>query len=270
MTGLTDATRNITSRRHPLVQRCRQLAAGRGAADEILLDGEHLVDEAIAAGVRVRAVLARHPDGASASRARNAGAEVHGASADAIAAASPVRSATGIVAIGTWRPADLDVALTASRGITLALVDVQDPGNVGSVIRSADALGAEAVVAAGATADPAGWKALRGAMGSTFRVPVCRAPLDALIDHAGRVNARLVATTIGAGDRLEGARFDQPTVVLLGNEGTGLPDRLLRLAHSLLQVPMRPGVNSLNVAVTAALILYEAGRARRARPEPSR
>ena len=139
---------------------------------------------------------------------------------------------------------------------------MQDPGNVGSVIRSADALGASAVVAAGATADPGGWRALRAAMGSTFRVPVCRATVDALFDAARASQARIVATTVGDGEPLDGLRLDGPAVVLLGNEGAGLPQAVIQRADARVRVPMRAGVNSLNVAVTAALILYAAGRPR--------
>lgn len=255
----------ITSRKHPLVQMCRRLAAGRGDAGDVLLDGEHLLGDAIAAGVRVRAVIAADVDTPVVRRAREAGADVHDASADALDAASPVRTGSGIVAIAEWQPVALDRALTAGSGVALALVDVQDPGNVGSVIRSADALGGAAVIAVGATADPAGWKALRGAMGSTFRVPVSRATLDDLVARARAVRARIVATTAGTGDRLDRARLETPAVILLGNEGTGLPDAAARHAQATWQVPMRAGVNSLNVAVTAALILYEAGRAARSR-----
>ena len=250
----------ITSRRHPLVLACRRIASGRAEDAEILLDGEHLLEDAIAAAVPITAVLTRTPEPLIVSRARAAGAEVHAVTADVIAAASPVRTPTGVVAIARWRPRSLTDVLRCATGLVLALIDVQDPGNVGAVIRSADALGAAAVVAAGATADPAGWRALRAAMGSTFRVPVSQASVDALLDEARTHRTRVVATSAGDGERLDRARLSGLTVVLLGNEGAGLPDDVVRRADARLQVPMRSGVNSLNVAVTAALILYEAGR----------
>jgi TrmH family RNA methyltransferase len=253
--------RTITSRRHPLVLACRQIAAGRGEPGEILLDGEHLVDEALAAQIRVRAVLVRGAE-ELARRAEAAGADVHAVTSDVIAAASPVRTPSGVVAIALWQPQPLIDAFRASTGLAIALVDVQDPGNVGSVIRSADALGASAVVAAGATADPGGWRALRAAMGSTFRVPVCRADVDALFDAARARRARIVATTVADGEPLDSLRLDGPAVVLLGNEGAGLPEAVVRRADARVRVPMRAGVNSLNVAVTAALILYASQRPR--------
>jgi len=254
--------RTITSRRHPLVLACRQIASGRGERGEILLDGEHLVEEALAARVRVRDVLVRGSGDELARRAEAAGAHVHLVTADVMAAASPVRTPSGVVAIAEWQPPPLTDAFRASTALVIALVDVQDPGNVGSVIRSADALGASAVVAAGATADPGGWRALRAAMGSTFRVPVYRADVDALFDAARAHRARVVATTVGDGEPLDGLRLDGPAVVLLGNEGAGLSEAVVRRADARVRVPMRAGVNSLNVAVTAALILYAAGRPR--------
>lgn len=260
MTALMSAPRNITSRRHPLVLACRKIASGRGDRGEILLDGEHLVDEALAARVRVRDVLVRKADAELGRRAEAAGAHVHAVTQDVIDAASPVRTPSGVVAIAEWQPQSLTEALRSATGLVIVLVDVQDPGNVGSVIRSADALGASAVVAAGATADPAGWRALRAAMGSTFRVPVCRADVDVLFDEARARRARIVATTVGDGEPLDRLRLDGPAIVLLGNEGAGLPDAVVRRADARVHVPMRAGVNSLNVAVTAALILYAAGR----------
>ncbi len=269
MSGLT-LTSTITSRRHPLVQRCRRLAAGRGEDAEILLDGEHLLDDAIAAGVRPSEVLARDPASPAAARAAAEGARVYRATTDVLEAASPVRTPSGVVAIAAWRPAALPSLLTAGSGVLLALVDVQDPGNVGSVIRSADALGALGVCAVGATADPGGWRALRGAMGSTFRLPIARAGLDALLEHAERAGARVLATTITDGESIAAASLDGLVVVLLGSEGSGLPPSVVERAEGRLHIPMREGVNSLNVAVAAALILYEAGRDRSASRKPSR
>ena len=256
---VASATR-ISSRQHPIVQACRRTAAGRGDPGTVLLDGEHLVDEAVRARVRVAVLLTRSPESPVVVRAALAGAKVYIGGPGVLEAASPVRSPGEMVAMAHWAPAAITPAILARAGVTVALVDVQDPGNVGSVIRSADALGAAAVAAVGSTADPAGWKALRGAMGSTFHLPVVRGEVAALFDAAKQARARVVATTLHEGEPLEGARLTGPAVVLLGNEGAGLPAAIVQRADARLHVPMRPGVNSLNVAVTAALILYEAAR----------
>jgi RNA methyltransferase, TrmH family len=259
----------ITSRRHPLVLKCRQLAMGRRDDGDVLLDGEHLVSEALDAGVRISALLVGDPGTALAKRAAGAGADVHRAASDVLDAASPVRSSATIVAIGRWATATLEDAVTGRPGLIVALVDVQDPGNVGSVIRSSDAFGAAAVIAGGATADPGGWKALRGAMGSTFHLPVARGPVGAVFAEARRTGARVVATTVDDGEPLGTVALGETTIVLLGNEGAGLPDAVVNQAQHRMHIPMRRGVNSLNVAVAAALILYEASRARRPRTTPA-
>jgi len=143
----------------------------------------------------------------------------------------------------------------------LAAVDVQDPGNFGAIVRSADALGATGVVAAGASADPAGWKALRGSMGSSFRVPVSKATVDDTLAAAKSAGLRVYAAAMD-GVPLDHCDLTGPTMIMLGSEGLGLPPAALGAADDRIAIPMRPGVESLNVAVSAALMLYEARRQR--------
>jgi RNA methyltransferase, TrmH family len=252
----------ITSRQHPVVQRFRRLIAKRREGDGILLDGAHLVAEALDAGVPVEVVLTdgRAPD--LSHRARAAGAAVYAGSAAVLEAASPVRTPTGTVAIASWQPAALSDLFTRTPALVLGLSGVQDPGNAGSVVRSADALGGTGVAMLDGGADPAGWRALRGAMGSTFHLPVARGTTNDLVQAARQAGVRLAATVAAGGERLESVDLRSPIVVLLGNEGAGLAADVVEHADLALTVPMRPGVDSLNVAVTAAVILYEARRQR--------
>jgi RNA methyltransferase, TrmH family len=248
----------ITSRQHPIVQRCRRLASRR-EADSVLLDGEHLVADALTAGLAFQAVIADARHATLAGRAAAAGAIVYDATPAVIEAASPVRSPSGIVAIATWRPLDVPAAL-AKTALAVGLVGVQDPGNTGSVVRSADALGAGAVVLLEGTADAAAWKALRAAMGSTFRIPVARGRLADTVRDA-RARGMTIAATVPHGGRALGAvDLSPPLFVLFGGEGAGLPPDIVAGADLLLTVPMRQGVESLNIAVTAALVMWEARR----------
>jgi TrmH family RNA methyltransferase len=260
----------LTSRQHPIVQAFREAAADPAHAAAVLLDGPHLLAEALAAGVRVTTLLvdsdvlagAARVDRELIDRAAAAGAIVHHATASVIAAASPVRTSSGIVALAEWTPAPVAAACQSSRAFVLALVDVQDPGNVGAAIRSADALGGTGVVAVNATPHPGNWKALRGAMGSTFRLPVARAPHTLLMAEARRAGLHVLATVAQAATPPDRIDLTRPTLVLLGNEGGGLPDSIVADADARVTIPMRQGVSSLNVAVTAALLLYEARRQR--------
>jgi RNA methyltransferase, TrmH family len=251
----------ITSGQHRLVRRFRRLAIRRDD-DAVLLDGEHLVCEALNAGVALEVILTTGQAGAVLDRARAAAVEVHETTPAVLEAASPVQSPSGIVAIGRWQPVAAAEALRNAPSLTLGLVDVQDPGNVGAVIRSADALGASAVLSLDGSADPAGWKALRGAMGSTFRLPVARGTLEDVTQAAREARIPIVATVAEAGTDLTSADLSRPLLVLLGREGSGLDAGVVASADWRLTIPMRAGVDSLNVAVAAALVLWEAGRRR--------
>ncbi len=255
----------ITSRQHPLVQRFRRLARRREDGF-ILVDGEHLVTDALAAGLPFEAVLTDERHAALAKRAKaSGGAPVFEASAPVLEAASPVASPTGLVAIVAWRPRDLADAFHDKR-LTIGLVGVQDPGNVGSVIRSADALGAGGVLLLDGSADPGSWKALRGAMGSTFRIAVGRGRLHDALAIAERRGIPTVGAASARGTSVFEADLTPPALVLLGSEGAGLSDEVMSRVDRTVSIPMGEGVESLNVAVSAALILWESGRRDRGTP----
>jgi TrmH family RNA methyltransferase len=193
---------------------------------------------------------------------RRQGTAVYEATAAVLEAASPVRTSSGIVAIAEWTPALPPRTLEPAPGLAVGIVDVQDPGNVGAIIRSADALGATGVIAVDHAASPSNWKALRGAMGSTFRIPVAQGSLGATLMAARKAGARVVAAVARDAKPATEIDFGQPTLLLLGSEGAGLSEAALNAATDRVTIPMRAGVESLNVAVTAALILYEARRQR--------
>ena len=258
----------ITSRQNPLVTRYRDAARG-DASGPLLLDGVHLVHDAIAAGLHLEAVAittaaradpALHDLLSSVGRASVAVAEVTTAVMDAI---SPVRSSSSIVALAT-RPAPRESAIFDSdRSLAVIVVDVQDPGNVGAIIRVAEAAGATGVLVAGSSADPFGWKALRGSMGSTLRVPIAsHVDVDHAVGVARAAGCRIIATTPRGGRSLSDANLRGPIAILIGGEGPGLPQALLEAADERVTIPMRAPVESLNAAVTAALALYEVRRQR--------
>jgi TrmH family RNA methyltransferase len=267
----------IASRKNPLVLLMRRVAAGdpqeRG---RMLLDGLHLVQEARAAGVAVQTAafatrLLAAPDGEAlrlATTLANVGCRVLQVPDAVMDAMSPVSTPSGVVALAA-RPRHEIASMLPPRmsaPLLCVAVDVQDPGNLGAIVRVAEAGGAAGVIVCGASADPFSWKALRGAMGSAFRVPVVREAQasDALrtLQHAG---VRVLATVPGGRGNQE-SFYDQPLTgacaVLLGGEGPGLPADLLSAADGTITIPMQPPVESLNVAAAAAVIIYEARRQR--------
>jgi TrmH family RNA methyltransferase len=264
--------RTLTSRHHPLVAACRALARARaGEETRLLLDGQHLVVDAVAAGVRLHtlALTARArstPDVARlVERLAGSAVELVEVSEPVMAAMSPVSSPSGIVAIADRPPSSLDRVLSASPALVVAAVDMQEPGNVGAVVRAAEAGGATGAVFCGASADPFGWKALRGSMGSALRLPVAGGvPPQAALDAARAAGLRVVAAVPRHGSAPDSLDLRVPTLLLLGGEGAGLSEALVRQADAGVSIPMRAPVESLNVAVSAALLVYEAARQRQA------
>jgi TrmH family RNA methyltransferase len=255
----------ISSRQNAVVRRFRDVARGRHP-DLMLLDGEHLLSEAVASGIRIEAAgFADRVGAAELMRAAaGSGADVFNVTDQVLAAISPVREPSGVVAIARKRDVSLDDVFARSPALVVILSDVQDPGNVGAAIRAAEGCGATGVVCSDATADPFGWKALRGAMGSTFRLPVVsKQPLDAAIANARARGLRVFATTARDGTPLPDCDLRGPAAILFGSEGLGLPDNVIAAADARMTIPMQPPVESLNVAVAAALVVYEAARQRR-------
>ena len=307
----------IASRKNPLVLQMRRVA--QGDADErgrLLLDGLHLLQEARAAGVplAVAAFSTRLLNAADGQARRFAttlaglGVRVVQVSDPVMEAMSPVSTPSGAVALAARPRHELTALLPPAHvdPFLCVAVGVQDPGNLGAIVRVAEAGGATGVIAAGASADPYGWKALRGSMGSAFRLPIVREPdvgevLRALRTAGVRILASAPpASTAGAappgaappgtappgtassgtassGTASSGtasfgaasaayAFSDQPLTgacaCLLGGEGSGLTDDLVETADGVIAIPMQPPVESLNVAVSAALIVYEARRQR--------
>jgi TrmH family RNA methyltransferase len=243
-----------------LGKRYRAVAAGRGEPGLVLLDGAHLLADAVAAHVEIESVLTdgRHPELTGDLQAR--GIPVFRISHDDLAAASPVRAASGVVALARWQCRSIADVLAAPPRVIVGLVGVQDPGNVGGIIRSAEALGASGLLALDDTADPAGWKALRGAMGSTFRLRVGRGRTTELFSLAGRGGIPIAATVPAGGSSPTPETLAPPLIVLFGAEGRGISDEIVARCDRRITIPMRAGANSLNVGVSAAVILWEANR----------
>jgi TrmH family RNA methyltransferase len=257
----------ISSRQNPAVKRFRELARTPDP-HAVLLDGEHLLEEAIRSRVDISIVACsdRLPEervAALTGRARDAGARMLLVTDDVMKAMSPVKEPSGVVAIAARRAVTIDEALGTPPQLALVLAGIQDPGNVGAIIRVAEACGVTGIVATRHTSDPFGWKALRGAMGSTFRVPVATGMAlgDAVVE-ARRHGTRVLAAVPRDGTPLPRADLRGPVAALLGGEGGGLPQDAIDLADEHLTIPMRPPVDSLNVATAAALIVYEASRQR--------
>ena len=255
----------ITSRQHPIVKEFRELARGGGPL--MLLDGWHVLGEAVNAGIAVQTVAVCGPPTADEQtlidRAVRANARIVAVSGSVLNALSPVNSPTGVVASARKPVADAASLLTPPPALVLAAFGVQDPGNSGALIRSASAAGATGVIVDEATADPWSWKAVRASMGSVFHLPVIRTrnPIVTLSQWKAS-GLSVIAAMPRGGTPMHDMDLTRPVAILLGGEGPGLSADVLEAADARISISMHGAVESLNVAVAAALILFEAKRQR--------
>lgn len=166
----------------------------------------------------------------------------------------------GLAAIVRWQPTDLRMVEPAPDATYLAVDDVRDPGNLGTLVRTADSLGASGVIIHAGT-DPGHPSAVRASLGTIFRLPIYTAPtLNELFYWTSRNGIAVVGTSASGSLPLWDAQVAVPTVVLVGNEGEGLSEETLERCDVLVNIPMAGTASSLNVSVAAGIVLYELRR----------
>ena len=274
----------LTSIRSPRVKAARQLAkrALRQRARQFLAEGPQAVGEALAAGVVTQLFVT------AAAQARYAGliglaagqgADVHAVSGEVMTELAQTITPQGVLAVCQFIDVDLDQLTgecSAGPGgsggrppglaLVVVLANVRDPGNAGTVLRTADAAGAGGVIFAGSSVDPYNSKCVRASAGSLFHLPVVTGPpvADAVRALRGR-GLRVLAADGGAGTTLDDLQqaglLSQPTAWLFGNEAWGLPGDVLDLADDAVAVPIYGRAESLNLAAAAAVCLYASARA---------
>jgi TrmH family RNA methyltransferase len=261
----------VRSLQHPAVKEARRLeadAAERQGAGLAVAWGRHLALEALEAhaGITralVSSALEEDAEGRSLTAALAAGGirtlQVTAAVLDSIALGAGDQGVLLVVRRPRW---DLDAILARKPILLLAAHGVQDPGNLGTMRRTAQGLGAAGLLALEGCADPFSSRALRSAMGAAFRFPTPRLGTAAVLQALRGAGCALVAAD-PQGDRLPSeAPLRGPAAILVGSEGRGLPPDLLHAAAVRVRIPMSGGSESLNVAAAAAVLLYEARRQR--------
>jgi RNA methyltransferase, TrmH family len=274
----------LTSIRSPRIKAARQLAkrALRQRAREFLAEGPQAVGEALAAGGVVTQLFVT-----AAAQARYAsliglaagqGADVHAVSGEVMTELAQTITPQGVLAVCRFIDVPLDQLSTDAAGgsggrppgpilaLAVVLANVRDPGNAGTVLRTADAAGAGGVIFAGSSVDPYNSKCVRASAGSLFHLPVVTGPPVADAVRALRERGlRVLAADGGAGATLDDLQsaglLSQPTAWLFGNEAWGLPSDVLDLADEAVAVPIYGRAESLNLAAAAAVCLYASARA---------
>jgi TrmH family RNA methyltransferase len=162
----------------------------------------------------------------------------------------------------SWSWNDLVNSRTAAAPLLVILAGLQDPGNLGTILRSAEAFGATGVVSLPGTVSPWNPKALRASAGSVFRVPLLESTADECISQLRISGLRILTTAVHGAESMTSANLAGPTAFLIGNEGNGVPDQLASRCDGAITIPTPGPVESLNAAVAASVLLYEAARQR--------
>lgn len=263
------ATRQITSAANSLLKLYRRALKDGATRDGWLaIEGPHLVEEALRPGSRgvVRSVLvtahaaAKRPDLLARLPCE---AEVTQISAAIFRQVSQTEATQEVAALVELAPPSLDSLLALPDALLLVAAGVQDPGNLGTMLRSAHAFGATALFALRQTVSPFNPKAVRASAGAIFHLPVA-ASLEAraLLSRLRENGIRIAAAERASHKALTEADLRGRLAILIGREGSGLDPELLRVADARLSIPIRPASDSLNASAAAAIFLYEARRQR--------
>lgn len=245
--------KEIHSHENALVKTLRRLSRSRKRQPDFLIEGRRLVHEALEAGLSLRSIVLSSalPDSPFEDRAARV-PQVR-LETSLFRSVSSLDSPDGVLAVAA-RPRRATVPAT---GVIAVADGVQDPRNLGAIVRVCEAAGADGLAVVKGTVDPFSPKVVRGAMGSVFRVPVLE--LDALSQLDG---FRFVALVPSGGVDFRSFDWSPPVAIVFGSEGAGLSATKLEPSTPAVTIPMRGRVESLNVATAAALVLYEAQRSR--------
>jgi RNA methyltransferase, TrmH family len=272
----------ITSRDNKWLKQFRAALRGTGPRDgePIGVEGPKLVEEALRSGMEAHALLVseageqeagRILETASTSETGIPRSRVLRTTNKLFEGVAGTQSPQGIAALFRQRAWGFDDVLRgpgAMRGsspLVIVLAAVQDPGNVGTILRSAEAFGATGAVAGRGTADPWSPKALRASAGSALRLPVMRGmAIPVLLAQLKIAGVKIYAATSAREVRGAAADLRDSAAIFVGNESNGLPGEVLRSADAMISIPMAAAVESLNAGVAASLVLYEAARQRSA------
>jgi len=262
------ASETLRSRSNPLYKRLRALKQRSSSGSLCLVEGPKLALEALSAGVRLVEAAAspradQTPVGARALAELGArGVPLRRMAEPLLASLSEAGTSQGLVALAE-RPSFEAERVFHGTPLVLVVDAVQDPGNLGALLRSAEAAGASGALLTTGCADPFSWKALRGSMGSAFRLPhVAGLSIEDALARLAARGVAVYATAAGGERRYDEADLRGPAAIVVGREGAGLSAAVRRRAAARLRIPLAAPVESLNVGVAAALILFESARQR--------
>jgi len=265
--------RRVEGRHNALVKELR-LAFGhaeRTPEGDCAIEGVRILEEAIRSGLRFRAVFFRE---SAMERAERLLPQI-GAHVETLLLPDklfdglvPSETPQGVAALVRLKEFSLEDLLERTQvGPILVVVGLQDPGNLGTILRSAEAFGSAGVLLGEGTVSPFNSKVIRASAGSVFRLPVVVAKtaggMEAVVAKLREHGVRLLATSSHKGTALDQAKLTDPCAILVGSEGSGLPRHMMAQMDDTLAIPHTPQVESLNAGVAGSIVLYETARQRR-------
>jgi RNA methyltransferase, TrmH family len=266
--AVTARLRRVEGKHNFLVKELRQAFARAEltSTGECAVEGFRIIEEAIRSGLRLRAVFVGE---SGQSRAARLLPQIGSHSETLLlpdrlfASIVPSETPQGVAALVQVKKFQLDDILqTDPAGPLLVLAGIQDPGNLGTIIRSAEAFGAQGLLFGEGTVSAYNSKTVRASAGSIFRVTAAKVQTTAAIEQLRANGFRLLATSSHKGAALAESSLSEKLAVFIGNEGSGLDKKLLTHMDGLLTIPHSPRVESLNAGIAASIILYEAARQR--------
>src|SRR3954471_4226845 len=260
--------RHITSPQNALVKQMRKAFSRADLTDDgfAAIEGVKTIDEAIRAGLALHAIV--FSDSGTA-RADHLLPQVP-AKAQAVVVADEIfksivdtSTPQGVAALVALPSGSLESMLSVNDPLIIVIVGLQDPGNLGTIIRAAEAFGAIGAILCEGSVSRLNPKAVRASAGSSFRLPIAAEKFESVAEKLRAKNIKLIGTSSHQGAALPESDLRGGVAIVIGNEGAGLPKAVIAKLDGLVNIPHSSKVESLNAAMAASLILYEAARQRR-------
>jgi RNA methyltransferase, TrmH family len=266
-TSVSDRLRRVTSRQNTLVRELRAAFHHPRASDDgtCAIESVRMLEEAIRSGVRFKAVFFRESSQEVAARLLpqiNTRVETLLLPDEVFASAVATETPQGVAALVKLKEYSIADVFRRERPLIVAVSGVQDPGNLGTIVRSAEAFDSAGVLLLERTVSPWNAKAMRASAGSVFRLPVISGRSAELIRDLKAHNVKLVATSSHKGTPAADADLAGAVALFIGGEGAGLPKEVLGQVDEVIAIPHSLQVESLNAAIAASILLYEAWRQR--------
>ena len=266
-TDLESRLRPVTSRQNALVKDLRRaFSQGEPTAEGAMaIEGLRVIEEAIRSGLRFQAIFFSESGRAHAARLLpqiSSHVEALLLPDEVFMSAVSTESPQGVAALVKLKPAKFDDLLEqiSPELLLVGIAGIQDPGNLGTIVRSAEAFSARAVLLGEKTVSLFNPKVVRASAGALFKQPLMRVELLETIARLKQHGVRVLASSSHKGKPLHEADFSGPCMIVIGNEGAGVPPEVLAQADELITIPHSPRVESLNAGIAASIILSEAAR----------